>query len=253
MRDPRCAASRGDRCGVDGAGLRGVGRVELTKRPGVQARRDAVDDIDDGSSPTLDDLRPDQRGHVLGGLELTIIGEHDVVVEGRVGGEQQRHVDGAVAQGLVGRRSSDVERYEVGERRPVPSAQPDLAQRTSRALGRTAERELTGDGGQVAQLVEPVGRGRLRRDDEGVGVLRRRRVQGDDVDVRRGSARARRASSRGRRSARSAPRLAKVSADPAYSGTSSTSPARSAGPTNSRGPRLSARSTANPSCSRAWP
>ena len=86
-----------------------------------------------------------------------------------------------------------------------------------------------------------------RRHHEGVGVLRRSRLE-------RGHRIARQRLEQGapgwpRRVARmewSSPRRTKPRALPAYSGTNSTSPAGSAGATNSRGPRSTARRTVVP-------
>ena len=117
--------------------------VQVAHGLGRQPRRGRVDDIGDPGSPPIDQLGADQRRDVLGRLQPAIVGELDEVrvVEDRIGGEQQPDVDVALAQRLHRERPAGVEAEEAVEGQPVHVGEADEAQRTSRAFGRTTERE----------------------------------------------------------------------------------------------------------------
>ena len=82
-----------------------------------------------------------------------------------------------------GRR--DVEGEHVAELHAVARRQPLEAQRAGRALGWTAEGQVGRDGGEVAEPLQVQSLGGRPGDDEGVRVLRRRRVERREVTVGR--------------------------------------------------------------------
>ena len=175
-----CSQAVGDRRDVVDARRRRIERVELAQRVGVELVRDRVDRGDDIGTPPFDDRRVHQRGDVLGGLEMSVIGQLDVVDELRIGAEQQGDIDVAVAERLVGDRSAGLEGDEVGELQPVHLTKPDLAELARGALCRTAEDELGSDRRQITERGQPVPASGVLADDERVDVLRRRRVEGGD-------------------------------------------------------------------------
>ena len=76
--------------------------------------------------------------------------------------------------------AAGLEGHELREPGAVDVRQPGQAVAPARALRRAAEREVVGDGGEIAQAAHAEAFGGVAGDDERVGVLRRR--GGEDRD-----------------------------------------------------------------------
>ena len=205
-----------------------------------------VDAGDEVVAPARHDVVVDEWRDVLGRLQVrsSVSSTSPAPVERGIGREQQRHVDAAAVEGLVGERPTGVEGDDVAEGDAVHAPRGPRGTaggwRTRAGRRRRASRRRVARSLNVAQ---PVALGRGSVDDEGVGVLGRRRRErphreaGDRSPqgrVRRRRLRLRRA--RARRSGTAAPcRRTRARSRPG--------PPTSAGTTNSRGPRSKERST----------
>jgi hypothetical protein len=137
-----------------------------------------------------------------------------------------------VAQRRACLHPARVERQELAEVQPVHILQTRQAQWSLGTLRRTAEREVGRGVGEVADATKAEGRGRLLGDDERARVLCRRCRW-----LTRSAASSARRVATGSAGVVTSPRLRNETAAPAWSGTSSTRPAASAGCEQPRGPR----------------
>ena len=142
----------------------------------VSSRADTASSaVDQARSGPVDRVAAHDRRDVLGRLQRAVVDQLDEVVgaDGRVGAEEQRDVDDAGVERLVGQATAGVERHDLRELDAVHLAQAVEAERAGRALGRPTEGQLPRDGAEVTHPREPETLGDLAADDEGVGVLRR--------------------------------------------------------------------------------
>ena len=115
-----------------------------------------------------------------------VIGQHHQVpcLDGRVGGEQQRHADVPRRQGLPGKRPAGVQRDELAEPQPVDQPQAGQAVRALRALGWPAEHQPPRHPGKAGNRAQVVAGRCGGGDDDGVAVLGCRGAAGDDSPLR---------------------------------------------------------------------
>src|SRR5690606_26598526 len=104
-----------------------------------------------------------------------------LVGDDAAGREEDGDVDLAALQGLDRHRPGVEGCERTREVDPIDPLQPRDAERVGFAVGWAAERQLAFEPGQVGDRLEPVGFGGLGRDDEGVGVHRRRRGVSHEV------------------------------------------------------------------------
>ncbi len=150
-----------------------------------------------------------------------------------------------------GERPAGIEGDHLAEGDPVHPVEPLEAERAAGALGRAAEDERAGDGREVAEVLEPVLRGRGPVDDEGVGVLRRRGSEGANreiVDRRSQGAVGRRRVGLGR----AVPGAQELQGGAGVLGDEVDQPVDERRQHQLAGPMLNDRSTAKPSASRVW-
>ena len=103
--------------------------------------------VDQTRAEPVDRGPADDRRDVLGRLQRAVVGQLDQVAgaDRRVGAEEQRDVDDAGVERLVGERATGVEGHDLGELDAVDLAQAVEAQRPGRALGRSTEGQLPRD------------------------------------------------------------------------------------------------------------
>ena len=85
--------------------------VELAQRLGVQPRRDRVERRDQARPVPIGGGPAHDRGDVLGRLQRAVVDQLDQVAgaDRGIGAEEQRDVDDAGVEGLVGQRTAGVE------------------------------------------------------------------------------------------------------------------------------------------------